>query len=224
MRGEIMEISNKTLVWIVVATIIVSIGGTILTVKNAGDVGYATSNVTGNASVTVASQTVLRFAVSSLNFGSGSVNTTGGAGQTANCTLVANATTAVITRSTDCINFNGAADSLTLENAGNTFLNISVNFSTNSAGFPGGSLFPQYRKLRFTASANETGSCSTPTNSWNTSALTWVDVTPTNMTYLCYNLSWNDTIDTIRLGLEIAIPSDADGTKALTIVAQGTSI
>jgi hypothetical protein len=219
-----MEISNKTLVWIVVATIIVSIGGTILTVKSAGDIGYATSNVTGNASVNVASQTILRFAVSSLDFGSGSVNTTGGAGQTANCTLTANATDATISRGLDCIGFTSTADSLTLENAGNTYLNVSLNFSTDSSGFPGGSLFPQYRKLRFTAGPNESGSCYTPTNNLNTSVGQWVDVTPLSATYICYNLSWNDTIDTMRVGLQISIPSDADGTKALTIIAQGTSI
>jgi hypothetical protein len=218
-----MEISNKTLVWLVVATIIISIGGTILTVKNAGNVGYATSNITANASVTVASQTILRFAVSSLNFGSGSVNTTV-VGQNANCTLTANATTASITKGTECISFTTTADSLTLENAGNTNLNISVNFSTSSAGFPGGSLFPQFRKLRFTAGPNESGSCQTPASNWNATVGNWVDVAPVNLTYLCYNLSWNDTIDTIRLGLQIVIPSDADGTKALTIIAQGTSI
>jgi hypothetical protein len=227
MRGEIMEISNKTLVWIVVATIVVSALGTILTVHKAGFEGYATSNMTGNASVTIASQTVLRFAIGSLNFGSGSVLTNNSAGQNAMCNLTANASTSTITVTPDCSSgFSTTGWSLVLENAGNTFLNISINFSTNETTFPGGAVSP-YRRLKYTVGPNETGSCPGAFDfGLNvTTAIAWTDVTtPGAATKVCGNLSWLDNIDTIRVGIQVGIPTDADGTKSLLIGALGTSI
>jgi len=211
-----MDISNKTLVWLVVATIAVSAFGTLLTVQNLGQrglAGYATSNVTGNASVTIASSTVLRFAVSSLNFGSGSVNTSGGA---TNCTLMSNGTTAVSkVTAGNCVGFTTTGNpGLILENAGNTFMNVTVNFSAGASTFPGGT----GGAFLYIFGSNETGSCRGPTNATSI----WANV-PTTPTLICTNLSWVDTTDSLSLGLRISIPNDADGTKNVLITAMGTS-
>jgi len=217
MRGEIMEISNKTLVWLVVATIVVSIFGTIVSVKTLKDNGltaYATSNVTGNATVTISTQTILTFVVNTLNFGSGTVNTSY-AGH--NCTLESNGTSITTPASAGCIGFNiGAANPLTLENAGNTFMNVTLNFSTNETGFPGGNV--TVRSFKYTFRDNETGSCrgAVTNSSWNT-------IIPNAANLICSNLSWFGS-DSIMVGLQVVIPEDADGTKNVTIRAQGTSI
>lgn len=219
MRGESMEISNRTLVWLVVATIVVSIFGTIISVKTMKDNGltaYATSNTTGNASVTISTQTILTFVISTLNFGSGTVNTTY-TGH--NCTLESNGTLITTPQQAGCIGFNigGTYPSLVLENAGNTYMNVTMNFSTDASGFPGGNA--TVRSLQYTFRANESGACTGATTQ-----SVWTEVTaPSTMKLICSNLSWSGN-DSILVGLRVVIPEDADGTKNVTIVAQGTSL
>ncbi len=219
MRGEIMEISNKTLVWLVVATIVVSIFGTIVSVKTLKDNGltaYATSNTTGNATVSISTQTILSFVINTLNFGAGTVNTSHPAH---NCTLENNGTTIVQGMTGSCINFNSGAGypSLTLENAGNTFMNVSINFTTDASGFPGGNA--TVRSFAYTFRANESGSCIGATTQAG-----WIEVaSPATMKLICSNLSWFGA-DSMLVGLKVVIPEDADGTKNVTIVAQGTSL
>ena len=70
-----MEISNKTLALLLVAAIVVSIGGTLISLNNVnqGITGHVTSNATGTTSVNVGAVTTLRFDISSVDFGAGSV-------------------------------------------------------------------------------------------------------------------------------------------------------
>ena len=215
-----MEISNKTLAWLVVAAIAVSIFGTVISLNklnhNSELTGFAVSNTTGTANVAISSQTVLRFAVSSVDFGSGQINTSGGY---YSCNMSVNdSTVGLITKNAGCLQFNNntpTASTFQLQNAGTTYLNVTLNFSQNASGFIGGSVVPP--SFQFAMSNNGTGtSCLSGVT--NTS---WTEVTA-NITYnVCQNLSYYQN-NTLMIGIKVSVPADAIGSKSVTILAQGT--
>jgi hypothetical protein len=223
-----MEISNKTLVWLVVATIVVSMFGTILSVQKVKDnqrlTAYATSNATGSGTVTISTVTLLRFAVSSLNFGTGTVNSSNPAIQAGTvpnqCNLTVNHTNAaVIVRSNAvaCQGFTATSvGALTIENAGNTFMNVSLNFSQNESAFFGGNN-PQLRGLFFTVTSNETNSCVGPAVP---TSVGWMHANTSRVT-VCSNLSFTPSSNSLLVGLRLVIPPDAEGSKTLYITAIG---
>ena len=140
-----MEISNKMLAWFVVAAVVVSIFGTVISLnklnKTNSLTGFATSNTTGTANVAITTQTVLRFVISAVDFGSGQINTSGGY---YNCTMGINdSNPGTIIKSAGCIGFNTTVGStFQLQNAGTTYLNVTLNFSKNAADFIGGTPVP----------------------------------------------------------------------------------
>ena len=212
-----MEISNQTLAWFVVAAIAISILGTgisLFKLGEAGITGHATSNATGNASVTISSVTALTFDIAAVNFGSGSVNQ-----PYLTCNLTANDSINGNLTAEGCEGFNTGAGQvypLILENAGNTFLNVTLNFSGDNTTFPGsgtGSAF------MFAISNNESGTCKSGLA--NTS---WTYVQAAALQNICQNMSWMTVEDTIKIGLHVRIPQEAEGLKEVNITAQGTSL
>lgn len=225
-----MEISNKTLTWLVVTAIAVSLIATasVLTQLNniKGITGLAgeTYNDTGNASVTISSQTTLRYSTSILNFGTISVNTT-----LQYCNITHNASTGTVGNTTfvfiGCDNQSGQptkAWPLTLENAGSTKMNITLNFSDNAVSLiGGGTTYSTPPMINFNVINNETGSCT-----MGLSYTAWTNVSTANVTInVCQNLSYADTTDSLAIGLKLGIPIDTLATtKTLRIKAQGTSL
>jgi hypothetical protein len=213
-----MEISNKTLAWLVVATIIASMAGTIISLNKINNslTGYATSNTTGNVTVTIASTTSLTFAIGSLALGSGAID-----GAYNNCTMYVNSTTLNATnKNAGCIGFSNSTWPLIIENNGNTVLNITLNFSNNASTFIGGAaVTPQFQFIIYN---NETGSCNT-LNSSLTSTFTEVTAAMVGQNMLaCTGLNWSNTQDSIGIGVLVRIPADSSGTKQVNITAQGT--
>lgn len=212
-----MEISNQTLAWVVVMAIAVSILGTGISLFKLGEsgiTGHATANATGNASVTISSVTALTFDVAAVNFGSGSVNM---AYQT--CNLTANDSTYGNLTAEGCEGFNTGAGQvypLILENAGNTYLNVTLNFSGDNTTFPGSGIGSAFM---FAISNNESGTCKSGLS--NTS---WTNVPALTLQNICQNMSWMPSEDTIKIGLHVRIPQSASGLKEVNITAQGTSL
>jgi hypothetical protein len=223
-----MEISNKTLAWLVVAAIVVSIFGTTISLWNLNNeenfAGRLTTNDTGLASVTVSQSVVLRFAVNATNFGTGSINTSGGRYQ---CNMIINATTnnPAITKDSGCLNFNANTGALILENVGTSFLNVTLNFSANASGFgivnsSGGDSIG-LTALQFAVSNNESGSCTGTLNNRSWSVVPGIP-TPQN---ICTNLSWTVATNSLLIGINVTITENASqGAKSLTFYAQGTNI
>ena len=220
-----MEISNNTLAWLVFITIVASMAGSIISLdKINGITGLATSNTSGNVSVTIASTTSLTFALGNLNFGSGTIDAAGGY---VNCTLVLNSTFNTTTnRSLGCIGFTNSTP-LVLENNGNTVLNVTLNFSAINSTFIGGSSLgssggPQFK---FQIYQNESSSC----GQLNTTLVGWTEVTAPmvngslSIPMICENLSYANTQDSIGIGIWVNIPQDTTGVKQAVMVAQGTS-
>jgi len=224
-----MEFSNKTLAWLVVATIIVSLAGTLISVNriSKGPSGFVTFNTTGNASVSITTQTQLNFIVSALNFGVGQVNASTSTNY--QCNLSVNKSSTNIIRAGGCVGFNTTMTNgaLTLENDGNTFLNVSLNFSANATNFIGGGGAPNPAPLfKFSVSENESGSC--PGGMYAAANNTYIDVTENSWINICngtsaQNLQYADSTDSLSIGIFLGIPSNAAGSKTVTITAMGTS-
>lgn len=212
-----MEFSNKTLAWLVVTAIVISMAGTILSLNSLNMTGFVTVNSTGWANVSITTQTALVFAIPSLGFGSGSVNGSGGY----NCTMYINKTSSPnIIQAGGCVGFNSTNPSgvLMLENTGNTMVNVTLNFSANATDFIGGGGGPNPApQFMFSIAENETGSCNTIHNT------TWTNVIENASNSICEGLNYADTNDSLTVGIYVVIPSNTpQGSKSVTITAQGT--
>ena len=216
-----MDISNRSLAVLLIVTILISAICTLISfnrLENAGITGYYISNASGTTSMSVVSVTSLRFDVNSINFGSGSVNTTGGF---TNCTMDINASTTINQVGCSGFNVTNTAGTFILENAGSTYINITMNSSANSSTFIGGGGAGYDNPLfQFVVTNNETGSCLITVNypNWSDSNLIFG-----NQSQICGNLTPVDTSDTIRIGVRIGIPLNSlTGARTATFLAQGT--
>jgi hypothetical protein len=225
-----MEFSNKTLAWLVVATIVVSLGGMIVSLNKIGQSPtalVADSNKTGNASVTIQSTTTLNFAVNALNFGSGSIL----AGAPFVCNMSNFNSTTIVHNAgfTSCDLFNNntpANGYLQIENAGNQLMNISINFSTDARGFIGGGIqanapAPQLW-FKVDNNGSEVGSCA----NLNASTQAWTNVSLGGKWNVCQGqtgLQSTDNLDSMAIGINVSIPYDAPAGvgKAVIIQASG---
>jgi len=218
------EISNKTLAILLIAAIAISLGGTIFSLNRLAFLMRAPSITgyvlapTGTATVTVSQTSSLRFSISALDFGTGSVNTT----TTTNyCHMASGDAGGSIDGVAQCVSFNAAGTfkSLEIENDGNRNLTLVVKGSKAAAAFIGGTS-PQFR---FYVSNNETGSCATPLAN---ETLNWVDVNTTDMN-ICIGtgLDYLDGRDSMDIHLNISIPYNSlTGAQSVTITATGIAV
>lgn len=214
--GEKMDISNKTLAMLLVAAVVVSLAGTIISLNKLSSLsttGYATST-TGTANVQVNTSASIRFAVSSLNWSSGSVNSTLGA--PLNCTLIVG-----LANSAGCIGFTQVTNPLVLENDGNLPVKVELATDKSAATFIGGNAAggPQFM---YNVSNNESDSCyTTPTP---TAYFTDVNTTSTG-TQICDTLDFKDANDTLKIYVKINIPYDVTaGVKQAIFTATATQV
>ena len=132
-----MEISNRTISMLLIATIAIYLGGTFISLNKLTELGYRppTGLVTvagdGNVSVEISSQVSILWAVSQIQWGSGYVHSSCN-----NCTMFVNTTqsagnSADSFDSTCCVNFNWSNHSLLLRNDGNQNVNIQMNVTEN---------------------------------------------------------------------------------------------
>src|SRR3989344_4566576 len=128
------DISNKTVVTLLVAAIAISLGGTFVTLNalnsRLGALGF--SQLTGfatipNATATLTANTYssIKFSQATVAFGTGSVNTSAGN----NCTLSTLDGTGGL--NSHCLDFNEVYNGFTVENDGNT--NLSVELKSNQS-------------------------------------------------------------------------------------------
>lgn len=172
---------------------------------------YLGARLTGNAvatdtaivNVTISSSTAINFTTDFLNLGSGTVNI--------------GSTHATIDSEGNVVGGTGwgQTGNLVLENIGNEDAEIKISFGKSAQDYLGGTS-PQYQ---FKFLDNEAGSC---TNS--TKMDTWIN-TSTTGTVICSNLAYEDSSDTIKVGIKLSIPSDATpGTRTDTVTATATSM
>jgi hypothetical protein len=222
------DITNRSLAGLLVVAIVISIGGTWLLANQSPGflaiTGLTQSTDTGTAQLTVQTFGSIRFAVNSVNFGSGQVNTSGG---NQGCILDTNGTN----DSNRCENFTANSVGFQLENDGSANATIQLSFSNSASGFLGGD--PTIAKYRYVVSNNETNSCSNSTGGFTCAAnqnctvapIGWSDVNTTSPgTTICPKLLFTDLSDSLKVGINITIPYDSpSGAKLSTLTATATT-
>jgi hypothetical protein len=204
-----MDISNKTLAIILVAAVVVSLAGTIISLnKLNGITGFATTP-TGIAEVQVNTTSSIRFAVATVNWTSGSVNST-----YVNCTM-----DTVGNLSSGCIGFHSVSQALVLENDGNVPVNVSLRAASSNSTFIGGTLVGGGPEFMYNVTVNETNSCGAPVPA------AWTDVNLSSPgTLICPYLDYTDGNDSLKIGLWINIPYTASsGIKSNTLTATAST-
>ena len=216
------EISNKTILALLVATVVVSLGGAYISISavnsRLSSVGLAPITgfaVVPNGTATVTVQTVssIKFSDSSVAFGTGSVNTTG---SYSNCSL-----STVYTPYKGCVGFDDQINGFTVENDGNTNLSVELRSNISLATFigTGGGDF------RWNVSVNEAGSCVNKSGTDRTAVepnttddgcggdtsdcgAGWEQISTSNKN-ICPSLLFIDASDSLDIDINITIPLDA---------------
>ncbi len=235
------EISNRTLVALLVATVVVSLGGTFIALGSINNklssLGLGT--ITGfalipnaTATVTVQSVSSIKFSQASVAFGEGSVNTSGGFN---NCTLstLDGATGA----NSGCADFSQVDNGFTIENDGNSNLSVELRSNISAADFIGlGSAL-----FLWNVTVNESNSCRNTTNDGAINPNTTLGcganssndvadncgsifegVSTTNKN-ICPRLLYVDESDALNIDINISIPMDAPtGAKVAGLIVTGT--
>jgi len=207
-----VDISNKALALVLVASIFVSLGGTLVSLNSLGQTGgltgYALSDQ-GTANITIEGDLSIEFTTDQVDLGSGYTNDSGGGMEY--CTFDTNGTDP----SGDCVGFNSGLSPFTIENIGNQDATLSLNIDTDAATLIGGNS-PVFE---YAVENAESGSCSgaTPT--------TFTDVS-TMPTTICPTTGFNfeSGNDLLNIHVNVSVPQDATtGSREATLTATASS-
>ncbi|MFH1211806.1 MAG: hypothetical protein V1659_02635 [Candidatus Woesearchaeota archaeon] len=216
-----MDVSNKTLAFILVISIVVTLGvafvsiGRLSSLQNMAVTGMATGNQTasGTSTLTISSTARLIFQDPAIDWGTGSVNTTSG-------NLFCNLTT---TSSNDgankCLDFSSQADGLILRNDGNTkFTSVWLNSSHTAATFVGGS----NPSLKIKATEPEGAATCTGTLNFSTMTEVAAAFVATPGPKLCTDgFNYNESIDDIYIAVNLTVPYNSlTGERTVTFAAK----
>jgi hypothetical protein len=209
-----MDISNKTLALFLVGAIILSLGGTIISLNKisqiTGPTGFATTG-TGKVNLTILSATDISLQNASIDFGTGVVNASvcsfailsnNNSGQNLlNCWV--NDTYSAARPNNVPVTAQGAY--IQIQNDGN--VNITVTLTStkkNATNFIGNCTSEDHNWYRFSSqiNASETAPYTCPGS--NAASSGWTNVTGASQT-LCSELAWEDASDAMRLVFNISI-------------------
>ena len=187
------EISNKTLVMLLVAAIVVSLGGTLISLNKlsglgSGVYGFATSQ-TGTANLTIESEVAIYANDGLINFGLGVVN--GSLAGVTNVRMSSNNTNSYPNGTWDWT----SADYFEIENTGNVDVKVNISGEADSwIGAGGDTLF-----------AITDGETSIAATCDNTPITTWTQLDATERV-MCANLNSDLANDYLRVSIQVLIP------------------
>ena len=192
------EISNKTLAMLLVAAIVVSLGGTLVSLNKlsrfntAGITGLASAS--GEANLTISETVSITLLDGKIEFGSGIVNTTLAA---QNATLISNHTNAFPRGTWDWT----AADTFVIQNNGNIEANVSV-YAEDPTSWIGGTLPNAW----FAVSGGEGGIAASCTGDPQT---TWDALNNTINETVCSELEYDPANRELNVSVKVQVPFDA---------------
>ncbi|MBI4451749.1 hypothetical protein HY642_07280 [Candidatus Woesearchaeota archaeon] len=206
-------ISNKALAFLTVMVIAITLTGSIAVMRNAGlTVITGRQSSTGTAQFTLQNAASIRFAVNSVNWGTGRVNTTGGNDR---CTL----TTETTNDNTKCVSFTTVSVPFQIENDGSTNISVKLASDKNNTEFIGGDA--TIVAFLYRVANNESSSCEAGLLSGGYRA---VNVTSPG-TLICGKLLFVEASDSLAVHINITIPQDApSGAKTATLTATGSTV
>lgn len=198
------QISNKTLTFLLVAAIVVSIGATVISFSRMSQLIPRTTGMgsTGLVNVSIAQTASVNVIDTQIQFGSCAPTATYG------CNVSSNSTSA------DCSCEGGTwPDNITVQNDGNVDLNLTVKTTDLAATFIAGTAPQFWFSVRNGSSRpgcrNSTTYAGTDYNN-NFFQYNWFSFETSNMEYTaCVNLSYPDTNDQIAVFTKLFLPSDA---------------
>ena len=221
-----MEVSNKIIVALLLATMAVSLAGTLVSLNKIGKLGFsitgmAVNTSTGVAQLYVGTLTELTNQYPTIDWGSGFVN-----GSFTNCTMDSEGNLI------GCIAFTAQTSGFLLENTGNTDMSVNYSSTKNATDFINGTN-PSFQlkvspnsveqQSGETSTLDTTASCG---NVWTPS--TYTEVT-TGGSYLCgnattYPLESEGDRDAAVVDIKVRVPEDSPvGQKTVTITFTGFS-
>ena len=203
--------SNRAVVFLLIAAIVVSLTGTVAVLwrtGGAGITGFASQNVTAETNFSINSSLSIAFVNALVPFGAGTVNASW-----LNCSMGTNGSSGPL-QSTGCIGFNATvnATNLTLQNTGNILLNVSLNFTQNASKFIGGGALslPLFKYLVYNYTASCSGGIPVPLQAMHEVNIT-SDTTLAG-THVCTALNTTNGFNTIGIAIWISVPADAPTT------------
>jgi len=215
------DISNRTLAILLIAAMVVSLGGTMLSLNRLSYfqtpsqqiTGYGTG--TGTANLSIVTETTITVVESLIDFGEGIVNTTAGCNN------------ATLSSTTDDTTWDGVGDAcwvnsssltqkptesddIVIRNDGNVNVTLEMDSTSNDAAtFIGGAaVTPLYQYRSF---SNETDACDNANNE------TWHDINSSGSMVVCDKLKFDNDKDEVRVAIKVRIPADATGYKEDTL-------
>ena len=205
------DLSNKTLATLLVAAIVVSLGGTWLVLNTEyGATGFSTDATSGTAQVTVTGTASLTIVDNLIDFSNGSVTA-----DSAYCEMTSgyNGTTGLRGNCTWVV----VSDQFVVENTGNANLSIDIKSDLNETVWLGKSGAETFYAV-----------------AWNTSDVvscvsggindTWTELN-TSDGLVCTNMGYGLDDSALQVDLNITIPTGTEpGQKNVTVTFTGTSI
>ena len=198
------NISNRTLVYLLVIAIVVSLTGTLISLSKLGELsvtGFSTgANSTGEVSVTINSSCSVTMSGSNINFSSGIVNGS-------ECEL--NTSNGFV--GNGCNGFASVSNGLNFTNNGNEYINLSIVGNETAAEFLGG----DSPTFKINPNAIQAGVCA----GGNFALDNWTDLT-TTAAVLCNNsnkLSPSTNNDTLEIDVYLSIPSSSNESGSIKI-------
>lgn len=214
-----MDTSNRTLAYFLIAAIVISLAGTIISLNKLGRVTVTGAITTGNATLVIVTNASIKFVTgtdtctndaSSVNWGSG--YTTG----TCSMTTITSESLPTL-----CANFsNQAGCPLFIENDGNVNLSVNLNASQNGTDLFGttGTLYTY--SLRWKVSNNGTSDCQVGLKQNET----FIEVNKTNP-QICSDFGYITGDDTLKVDMNVSFGDQATkGAKTSILTVTGTQI
>ncbi len=205
------EISNQTLAILLVAAIVISLGGTLISLNRLSRVGIPlitgrAADDTADIDLIIGTETDILFTVDSINWGTGTVDI-----DSAHCTLDSYSTPI----HANCSDFTPVTEGLILRNIGNTIVSLNISAGKNAETFIGHeSAVYQWNMSDYLA-----GSC----DNWGGFGEgAWQDASTTNTT-TCTEFLPSPGQDQLRMDVRVVIPRDSPvGAKEDIITATAT--
>ena len=201
-----MEITNKTLGLLLIAAIVVSLGGTFVSLNKLGGTsatGYATNNETGQVFLSVGTALSILVTDASIDFGSCAPQAQ---------MIFLDSENALVGDNTNCQS-GTFPDYLEIENDGNIDANVSLRSDTN-----GSNMFDTEGGLAYKITNGTTDGCNGI--EVQTSYLNFTVTNNTDVNYLypgCSNLTYGDLADEMRMYAQVALPPSTSTANTATI-------
>ena len=212
------EISNKTLAILLIGAIVISLGGTLISLNRLARIkvplitGFFGAEEEAIVQLDITALVQVNFTTDTINWGSGYVNIT-------NTFCVLNSYDATI--GDNCTGFTPQTAGLILENIGNKNVTLNITMEKNGDTFIGGT--NSLSECKWNVSESKTGSAPglelTPGDWQDCSTTPVVVCNSTGNGFLCDN-----TKDTLKFDVLVQIPNDASGAKSNVMTASAAQI